>query len=261
MTYENHLYMILFPMNALVGSQLDPQAFAKHFNFGSSKFYSGKMIYAELDINFRHPYFNLDEKLKDLKPHEDGRPKSTKYFSTYRVLEHVDYSAIKKLYISTPEGYVLELDEGPYEAKHQTGYIRVFAEVAPMSLMVLSDYNFLEYANFITQPDCSVGAPKMFYTQVELDITDFLEELEKNPMYPSPIPDLHPSVLRDSIRELQKFKNKHTKGLALTTPLGKMSFRNLRHGFMFASQDKNRFFPLPPMAEIEKNNFKFYKYM
>lgn len=261
MNYENHLYMILYPMNALVGSQLGPLDFAKHFNFGSSKFYSGKLIFVELDVNFRHPYFHLDEQMKLLVPHEDGRPKATKYFSTYRVLEHVDLKALKKLYISTPEGHVLDLEEGPYEATHQQGLIRVFGEIAPQTLVVLSDYNFLEYSQFITAPDCRVGAPQMFYTQIELDIQDFMDDLAKNALLPSPIPDIHPSVLRDSILEMQKFKNKHTKGLAMTTPLGKLSYRNLRHGFMFASQNYNRFYPLPSPAEIEKKNYKFWKYM
>ena len=126
MPIDNHLYMILFPNTALVGSQLPPQEFGKHFISGSSKYYAGKLIFAEVDVAFRHPYFQIDAMLNDLHPHEDGRPKSTKYVSTYRVLEHVDFDAIKHLYITTPEGYTLELAAAPYEATHQSGLIRVF---------------------------------------------------------------------------------------------------------------------------------------
>src|SRR6266542_745933 len=104
MNYENHLYMILHPNAALVGSQLNPGDFAKHFITGSSKYFSGKLIFAEIDANYRHPYFKIDKMLESLVPHEDGRPKSTKYVCTYRVLEHIDFDKIKKLYLSTPEG-------------------------------------------------------------------------------------------------------------------------------------------------------------
>jgi len=257
----NHLYAILFPSTALVGSQLDPIEFGKHFISGSSKYYAGKLIFAEVDIGFRHPYFKIDDMLAGLKPHEDGRPKSTKYAATYRVLEHVDYDALKNLYITTPEGYTLELKAGPYEARHQAGLIRIFGEITPVSMMVLSDYNFLEFSKFITNPSSFVGAPKMFYTQIDLEIDEFLKEIEANPLVQPPIPDIHPAVLRDSILEMRRFPDKHTKGLSLNNPLGRISFRNLRHGFMFASQERNKFYPLPSLEEIEKSNYRFWKYM
>ena len=261
MSFDNHLYMILFPNTAMVGSQLPPQEFGKHFISGSSKYYAGKLIFAEVDISFRNPYFKIDAMLADLHPHEDGRPKSTKYVATYRVLEHVDYDAIKNLYITTPEGYTLELTPGPYEAKHQAGFIRIFGEITPVSMMVLSNYNYLEFSKFITSPTSFVGAPKMFYTQIDLEIDDFLKEIESNPLLQPPIPDIHPAVLQKSILEMQKFKEKHTKGLSLSNPLGKISFKHLRHGFMFASQDQNKFYPLPSLEEIEKKNYRFWKYM
>jgi len=227
--YDNHLYVILFPNTALVGSQLAPQDFGRHFISGSSKYYAGKLIFAELTEGFRHPYFKIDDMLN--------------------------------LYITTPEGYTLELTAGAYEAKHQAGFIRIFGEVTPVSMMVLSNYNFLEFSKFITSPQSFVGAPKMFYTQIDLDIDDFLKGIEANPLLQPPIPDIHPAVLRDSILEMRRFKDKHTKGLSLNNPLGKISFRNLRHGFMFASQDRNKFFPLPSLEEIEKTNYRFWKYM
>jgi len=261
MSFANHLYMILFPNTALVGSQLGPQEFGKHFITGSSKYYSGKLIFAEVDIGFRHNYFKIDEMLADLAPHEDGRPKSTKYVSTYRVLEHVDYDAIQHLYITTPEGYTLDLAPGAYEARHQPGLIRVFGEITPVSMMVLSDYNFMEFSKFITNPASFVGAPKMFYTQIDLEIEEFLKEIDSNPLMQPPIPDIHPAVLRRSILELRQYKDKHTKGLSLANSLGKISFRNLRHGFMFASQNQNKFFPLPSAEELERTNYKFWKSM
>src|SRR5688572_12679260 len=128
MPFQNRLYMILFPNTALVGSQLAPDDFGKHFNSASSKYYSGKLIFAEIDPAFRHNYFDLDVTLGKLQPHADGRPKSTKYVSTYRVLEHVDFDAILALYITTSDGATLQLKQGEYEARHQSGFIRVFAE-------------------------------------------------------------------------------------------------------------------------------------
>lgn len=257
-----HLYMILFPNTALVASHLEPEAFARHFISGSTKYYAGKLIFSEIDINFRHPYFRLDEALNDLVPHEDGRPKSTKYVSNYRVLEHVSFDAIQSLWISTPEGHSLELKAAPYDGVHQQeGSVRVYGEISPISMMVLSDFNFLEFASHITDPNNLVGAPVMFYTQLELDSDDFIKSFDANPLMQSPIPDIHPGVLKKSILEVRQFLNKHTKGLSLSNPLGKVAFKNLRHGFMFASQAGTKYFPMPDAATIEKTNYKFWKFM
>ncbi len=258
---EKRLYCILYPINALVGSQLEPDAFARHFNSGSSKYYSGKLIFAEIDPGFRNPFFPIDKVMAQVVPHEDGRPKATKYIATYRVLENIDYDAILSLHISTPEGHTITLNASEYKAQHQPSLVRVFAEISPINMLVLSDYNFMEFASYITNPENPVGAPKMFYSQIELEIDDFLRELEINPFLPSPIPEVHPSLLRDGINEIRKFPSKHTKGLSMVNPLWKIGYRQIRHGFMFASRDKVKFFPMPSPAEIEKLNYKFWKKM
>jgi len=261
MSSTTRQYMILFPNQALVGSQLEPQDFGRHFISGSSKYYSGKLIFAEIEPSYRHPYFPIEDCLKDMAPHSDGRPKSTKYISTYRVLEHIGFEALLDLYITTPEGHTLKLSAGPYDATHKAGLIRVYAEIAPVSMMVLSDYSFPDFSTFITSPKSKVGAPKMFYTQIDLDIDEFLTSFEANPLAPAPIPDIHPSVLRESVLELRKYVDKHTKGLSLANPLGKVSFRHLRHGFMFAGRSESRFYPLPSLKEIEASHFRFWKTM
>jgi hypothetical protein len=261
MAITNHLYAILFPTTALVGSQLGPDDFGKHFISGSSKYYAGKLIFVEVDPSYRHPFLKIEAMLKGLTPHEDGKPRSTKYVSTYRVLEHLDYDAMMDLYITTPEGYTLAIQSGPQGPERQPGLIRVYAEINPVSMMLLSDLSFSEFGKFITAPDSRVGAPIMLFTQVELDPDEFLKEFEANPLLASPIPDIHPSVLKKSILELRQFPDKHTKGLSPASPLGKISFKNLRHGFLFASQDKSKFYPMPDAKRIEETNYKFSKFM
>ena len=261
MAHTIHLYAILFPSTALVGSQLDPVEFGKHFISGSSKYYAGKLIFVEVDPEYRNPYLKIEAMLQVLTPHEDGSPRATKYVSTYRVLEHLDFDALKNVYITTPEGFTLELKSGPQGPERQPGLIRVYAEINPVSMMLLSDLNFTAFGKYITAPDTNVGAPVMLFTQIEMDPDEFLKELDNNPLLSSPIPDIHPSVLKKSILELRRLPDKHTKGLSPASPLGKISFRNLRHGFLFASQAKSRFYPMPDAKTIEETNHKFWKYM
>jgi hypothetical protein len=258
---ENHLYQILAPNPALVASQLDPDAFAKHYTSGSIRFYDGKVVFAEIDLDFRNPYFKIDEAIAELKPHPDGRPKATKFISTYRVLEHMDLDAIKRVILATPEGYTLELAPAPYDKTHEPGFLRIYAEIAPLRMLVMSRLDFPAFGAYVTHPTYTKGAPKQFYTQIELDIEHFLEEFEARPTMHPPIPRLHPSTLRAAILELRDEPAKDTKGLRLDSSFDTIPYKLIRHGFMFASQDTTRFFPMPPAAEIEANNFRFWRAM
>lgn len=261
MQYENRLYQILYPNQALVASHLDPAAFARHYLVGSIRHYNGKLVFAEIDPAFRNPYFSIDEVFRNLKPHDDGTPKRTKFISSYRVMEHIDLDAIRKVYLSNAEAQVLELSPGTYTKRHQSGYLRTFAEIAPLSMLVMSPLAMPEFGGFITTPGNTKGAPKLFYTQIELNVDDFLSTFEANPFAQAPFPFLHPSKLRDSILEMRANPDKRTKGLSLFCPLDQISYKRIRHGFMFSDGSRNKFFAMPSPQEIEKTNFKFWQSM
>jgi hypothetical protein len=261
MSFTNHLYQILYPNQALIASHLGPQEFAGHYLVGSVRHYTGKLVFAEIDPNFRHPYFKIDEALADMDPHADGSPKRTKFISSYRVLEHMDFAAIHKLYLANSEAQVLELKPGTYTKKHESGYLRTYAEIAPLSMLVLSPLAMPEFGASITAPGNSKGSPKLFYTQIELNIREFLETFESNPFAQAPFPFLHPSKLRDAILEMQATPEKSTKGLSLFCPLDQISFKKIRHGFMFSDGEHSKFFEMPTLHDIETNNFKFWQGM
>lgn len=261
MQYESHLYQILAPNPALVASQLEPDAFAKHYTAGSVRYYAGKVVFAEIDIHYRHPYFTIDDALAALKPHPDGRPKATIFISTYRVLEHIDLDAIQRVFLTTPEGYTLALDAAPYDKTHEEGFLRIYAEIAPLRMLVMSRLDFPAFGQYITDPSFPKGAPKQFYTQIELDIEHFLEEFEDRPTMHAPIPGLHPSNLRAAIMELRSDPAKMSKGLRLDSAFETIPYKALRHGFMFASQESTRFFPMPSRTEIEATNYRFWRAM
>ncbi|MFP4494396.1 MAG: hypothetical protein ACLFN3_00605 [Halochromatium sp.] len=261
MPYDSHLYQILAPNPALVASQLDPEAFAKHYTAGSVRYYAGKVVFAEIDLDYRHPYFKIDDALAALQPHPDGRPKATKFISTYRVLEHIDLEAIQRLFLSTPEGYTLGLAPAPYDKTHEAGFLRIYANIAPLRMLVMSRLDFPAFGKYITDPDFPKGAPKQFYTQVDLDIEHFLEEFEERPTMHPPIPGLHPSNLRAAIMELRAEPSKLTKGLRLDSAFDTIPYKTIRHGFMFASQEATRFFPMPTLDEIEATHYRFWRAM
>ncbi len=261
MDQGKHLYLILHPNHSLIASQLEPEQFIKHYVQGSTRYFEGKLIFAELDPSFRDPYFDIDGAFAELKPHEDGRPKATKFIKSYRVLEHVDFDALGKLYVCNSVGDFVALDSADYDPKTRGDEMRIILEVNPVKFIVLTKHNFLEFSKFITDPANAKGAPKMFYTQLEFSVDDFMREFEENPFIRCYVPGIHPARLRSGILEVRNTPGKNVKGISLDCPIDRISYKLLRHGFMFASAGKNKFYPLLPLEEVERKYYKFWKSM
>lgn len=260
MDIQKRLYMILYPNNALVGSMLPPDQFATHYQVGSNRYYSGKLIFAEVDIAFRHPYFeNLEPGLAALVPHEDGKPKATKFICSYRVLEHIDFQALRSLYLASNEGHCLELKR-QVAAPVDDQTFRIFGELCPVRMVVLTSYSADELAKYVTKPGNPKGCPKIFFTQIDVNVEEFLQDFAKNPFLQPPVPSVHPSKLRDAVESMRASGNK-TKGLSLNTAMGSMAFKKVAHGFWLASQEETVFYRMPSLAEIEETNFRFFKSM
>lgn len=257
--YQAHIYMICYPNHALVLSQLEPEDFAFRYNYGSASYYAGKLIFAEIDINYRNPYFDLDEALAQLRPHENGEPKATKYISSYRVLEHVEISAIESLYLANADGSTLKLEESNFVVPESESDLKVFAELTPLTMLTLSKLNMRDFGKFFTDPANRVSVPRLLYAQVELDIDKFLREFEMNPFANPPLNGVHPSKLKAAIQDLRERAHKSVKGLTLDTSFTRESYSRICHGFMFMDQENEKFFVMPSEEDIERANLRFYK--
>jgi hypothetical protein len=261
MADPRHLYLIMHPNHSLIASQLDPERFIKHYVQGSTRYFEGRLIFAEIDPDFRNPYLDIDKAYSELVPHEDGRPKATKFIKSYRTLEHMDFEALGTLYVCNSLGDYVALEAVDEEPKGRGDEMRIILEVNPVKYIVLTRFNFTEFSSFITDPRNSKGAPKMFYTQLEFTVDEFMREFDENPFIRCYVPSIHPARLRDAILEMRNTPGKNVKGISLDCPVDRISYKLLRHGFMFASQGKNKFYPLLSLEEVERKFYKYWKTM
>lgn len=254
--------MICYPNASLVLSQLSPENFGARYNYGSSSYYAGKLIFAEIDINYRNDYFEIDHALDRLKPHEDGSPKATRYISSYRVLEHIDIDAIQRLYLANADGTCYPLDAGAYEPDPNESDLKVFAEISPLHMLTLSKYNMRDFGAWFTRDHTNqLRVPRLLYIQIAMDIDLFLSEFERNPFAPPPLEGVHPSKVRNAILEMRARDEKVVKALTLDTSFTKESYRKIKPGIMVMDQYKEKFFSMPSLDTIEKANFRFFKGM
>ncbi len=259
--YQKHLYMIVFPINALVASQLDPDQFGKHYTTGSAKHYSGKVIFTEIDINFRHPHFEIEKYLEATVPHEDGSPKKTKFIKSYNVLDNMDLSAITKLFLCTNNGTVLPIEPAEYTAHNEPGLIRVYQEVCPLENLVASTKDQREFGEFITTGTASKGAPTMCFTQIDFNIQRFLDSNKNKDIFQIDLPGVNPYRFYDCITELKENPEKFTKTISLGSLLREISYKFLRHGFWFSRGEEMKFFPMPSEADLENKHFYWWKFV
>jgi hypothetical protein len=259
--HTKHLYMIVFPVNALVASQLDPTEFAQHYTVGSAKHYQGKVIFAEVDIKFRDPYFEIDHYLDLTVPHPDGKPKKTKFISSYAVLEHVDLKALKNLYLVTVNGKSLEISPKPYTAVNEPGLVRIYQEITPLSNLVASTLDQRAFGRYLTSETKSKGAPKICFTQYEFNVSEFLEKNKNREMMYSPIPETNPARLYEYLMELKANPMKQTKTISLNTTLLEASYALVRHGFWFAEKNELFFYPMPSREELENKYYDWWRFV
>jgi hypothetical protein len=262
MAEERHLYLIVHPNHSLVASQLDAERFIKHYVRDSARYFEGKLAFVELDPAFRHPYFDIEGAYAQLKRHEDGSPKATKFVSSYRVLEHVSFDAMGDLYFCDASGGYVKLEVSTGAEDLRSGdELRVILEIDPVRFIVLTRLSLADYASFATAPGNAKGAPRMLYTELDLSIDDFMAETEESPYVSSFFPGVHPERLRAAVRELRTSPGKYVKGIALNCPLDRISYKILRGGFVFASREGIKLYPLLPLDEVERRYYKFWKNM
>ncbi|TAK56640.1 MAG: hypothetical protein EPO24_11035 [Bacteroidetes bacterium] len=258
--YQKHLYMIVFPINALVASQLSPKEFSQHYTVGSAKHYRGKVVFVELDIDYRNPYFDIDHYLELTVAKQDGTPKRTKFISSYGVLEHVDLKAMKNLYLVTANGKTLEISQMPYTAINEPGLVRIYQEITPLTNLIASTLDQRSFARYITSKSKSKGAPKICFTQYEFNIDDFIEKNKNREMWYSPIPETNPTRLYEYILELKTNALKKTKTISLNTTFLEASYAMIRHGFWFGAGTELVFYPMPTQEELEKHHYDWWRF-
>jgi len=195
---EKRLYLLLYPLNAMIASQLPPEKFARHFSVGSPKHFAGKTIFAELDVGFRHPDLPIEEALAACVPHEDGSPKQTKYISVHNTLALVDLAALGDLYLVTVDGRPLRVTASDAPEPTGASRIRVYNLICPVSYPIAANLTPLEFARYVTREVTFKRLQKVCFA--ELDVNAGLIADSDEPPQISPLPNTHKAHVWRSIR-------------------------------------------------------------
>jgi hypothetical protein len=247
-----YLYLSLMP-EALIASMLEPKEFGSYYAVGSHRKLRGQAIFLELDPDFRHDFFRIDEGIARCVPHSDGRPKKSVYISVYRVLEHVPLEAMKRLHLVTAYGETLGLecsDQLPADGDN----LHMYQEIVPVQPLVASTLGPGKYASFITQDtDSLVHLPAIAF--VELQLGALANDPEHGPIGDLPY-DYIPH-LRECLIELENktIQNKMVHRVhAIEFP-----YRMIKSGIFVANGSGIAYFPLPSLEQLRSQYYQWWR--
>jgi hypothetical protein len=246
-----HLYMLCYRSEALVASQLEPEAFGRYMAVGTQKNVRGNVLFFEIDPSLKSDYFRLDNLAQRCMPHVDGSPKRSKYISVYRVLEHLPLSVFGKLYLATADGRVIALEASPYEKDIEAPGPNLYEELCPINPLVVSALPPVAFLKFLTDPTNPVSVPRLFFV-------DMLIDRDENGMLAGFLPYPDPLHILDCIRDLERGGGKLTKTVSRSPRLHGF-FRTIRRGFFLGDQTGFRFYRFPDRRTLEVDYAKWWR--
>jgi hypothetical protein len=246
-----HLYMLCYRSEALVASQLEPEAFGRYMAVGTQKNTRGNVVFFEIDPNLRSNYFRLSDLRERCVPHTDGAPKASKYISIYRVLEHLPLSAFGQLYLTTADGRILGLESSNHDPSKEESGANLYDELCPVTPLVVSMLAPTAFAGFMTSPENPVSVPRIFFA-------DMLLDRDEGGHLAGYLPYEDPHHVLDCIRELEQNPGKPTKTIS-RTPRVHGFYRTIRRGFYLGDQTGIRFYRFPEMRELEVEHARWWR--
>jgi hypothetical protein len=240
---DTHLYLSLIPQ-ALVASMLPPQEFGSYYSVGRHLHVQGEAIFFELDPDYRSsefPFHILEERCI---PGPNGEPKESVYLAIYRVLSRIPVSALGNLYLVTHDGKTLELERQQYQAD-ESGRLHLYQEFCPITPLVASQLQPLEFCRFITDPAQPLHVPRIVFCEL------MLHQLATDPRNGSSddLPYRNLDHLRDCLQELQA-RDKQSK-LVFKQANDGVLYRMIEGGFYVGDPEEFAFYRFPPEMELE----------
>lgn len=166
-----HYYLTVFPLEALIASQLDPVQFGAYMATGSKKGSAERLMFAEI-ANPECAAVDRDYARSRCVAHANGDPKHSVYLSVYRALESIPIGDLGSLYLTTVDGRVLELPMSSPGSRSQKPYY-LYQELCPIQPLVISNLTPDAFAAALCDPARKVSVPKIVFADCKTpDLND-----------------------------------------------------------------------------------------
>ncbi len=247
---SKHYYLSVFPMEALIVSELDVVKFAAYQATGSKKGASEKVIFIELSAPFGND-FDWKYAEKNCVSHSDGRPKNSVYLGVYRVLEKVPLSQLGSMYLVNRDGRALEISRQHYQAIQKRKFY-VYQELSPINPLVVSKLDPEEFASNMSDPTHKVSVPKLVFTDLKVIDFDNMEQTGNiGALYDKNI--IH---LKGCINSVLTQEDKTSKTID-RSHVESFSFQIIHHGIYIGDGKELVMYRMPDIEEIKDKHYEW----
>lgn len=240
-----HYYLSVFPLEALIASQLEPKQFGAYMATGSKRGSEEQIIFSEIEGGVGD-YFDWDYAKERCVPHPNGNPKHSVYLGVYRVFEHIPLDALGSIYLTTRDGRTLELAKSAYEQPDASRGYFIYHELCPITPVIVSNLTPKDFAQTICTPSAKINVPQIIFT--DLKVINFDDEVNTGnigSMY-----DRKRGHLMECIAAVQGKDKKPNKTFTRTN-VESFSFQVINNGIYASDGSSVAMYRMPSIEEIK----------
>ncbi len=245
-----HYYVTLFPVEALIASQLDPGRFGAYMATGSKKGAYENIMFMEIDGGFGD-YFDWTYAREKCVPHQNGDPKNSLYLSVYRTLENVPLPAMRSLYLTTRDGRSLELGKSVLEEHPEKRGFWVYQELCPIRPLAVSTLDPMDFSRYMCDPSTKTWVPKIVFA--DLKVVDVSSE---DPANGPAVYDRNLEHLKDCIAAVTELKAKPNK-IVDRSSVDRFTFQIIGDGIYVGDGDSVVVYRMKSAADLRRHHYEW----
>ncbi len=245
-----YFYLTVYPVEALIASQLDPLQFGTYMATGSHKQTADQLVFFEVDAPFDDA-FDWKYAKAECVTHPDGRPKHSVYLGVYRVLERIPVSQLKNVFLVTKDGRTLSLPCEKYVKPSSWPGYALYKEICPVSPLVASSLSPAEFGAYLVDQTNKVSVPRIVFADIRIINLD-------NPECSGNVGGLYETTKSDHLKEcIQQVKDnpgKRSKTVDRSYGL-RFSYQSIGSGIFVCDPLSFAFYPMPSVARIKAAHY------
>jgi hypothetical protein len=244
-----YYYLTIYPMEALIASQLEPKKFASYMALGSRKGSAEQLIFMTVTPDCSDS-FDWQHAIDHCKPHPDGKPKNSVYLSIYRVLENIPLEAIGTCYLVTKDGLSLPIEKKKYSECKDNELFSLYQEICPVSPLTISSLKPADFAIHIIKGSGKISLPAMIFADIGIiDFNDMENSGNVGGFY-----DQNIEHLKACIFEIQEKDGKKTK-IVDRSYASRFSYQVIGKGIFAARGNEIVCYPMPDREELKRIDY------
>jgi hypothetical protein len=161
-----HYYLSLFPIEALIASELDPETFNVYMATASHRGSSEPTTIIEIAGEFGDDF---DWRYAKEKCAATEQVKNSVYLSIYRTLEHIPLKMLGTLHLVTRDGRSLPLEPDPLHGDTpQTKEFYLYQELCPIRPVVVTALGPSQFCNYMTDEETKIHIPRIAFADLKV---------------------------------------------------------------------------------------------